>query len=63
MRKDKPSLTVTCECGSEEFSVQGDVGGFNFELICNACGSVVATIPSYSINWVTEDEEGEDDDE
>ena len=56
-------LHLVCdECDSTTFKIQKIAGHYNdnYECVCSECGKLIATIGSYNVNWITEEEKADD---
>ena len=50
-------------CGNNTFRVEMDAKKLNsFVVVCEDCGECIATVNSYSIDWVEDDEDATDSD-
>ena len=50
-------------CGNRTFEVEMDAEKLNnFVVVCGDCGECIATVNSYSIDWVEDDEDATDSD-
>lgn len=54
---------VCSNCDSTAFNIQKIVGHYNdnYECICAECGKPIATIGSYNVNWITEEEKADEE--
>ena len=56
-------LQLVCSnCDSTAFNIQKIAGHYNdnYECVCSECGEPIATIGSYNVNWITEEEKADD---
>lgn len=50
-------------CGHSSFKVEMNVKKLNdFVLVCECCGEPIATVNSYAVDWVEDDEDAKDSD-
>lgn len=56
-------LLVCSNCDSTTFSIQKSAQSANadYECICAECGKPIATIGSYSVDWMTEEEKADEE--
>ena len=59
------NLRLVCNnCDSTAFNIQksAQYANADYECICAECGKPIATIGSYNVNWITEEEKADDSD-
>ena len=57
------NLRLVCSnCDSTTFNIQKSARYANadYEWMCAECGKPIATIGSYNVNWITEEEKADD---